>query len=1153
MAQNFVHLHVHTEYSLLDGSIKCSDLASKVSALNMPAVAMTDHGAMYGAVEFYEKCKQAGIKPIIGCEVYVQPEGHTCKEKNAQNFHLLLLAENQRGFHNLIRLVSKANTDGFYYKPRIDHELLSQHAEGLIGGSACLAGEIPSFLMQGDERSALERINLYRDILGKDNFFLEIMYNSIPEQAIVNKSLIKLARENSFPLIATNDAHYLEKTDYDWHDILLCVQTNSTVNEQDRMSFKANDFYLRTPEEMWSIFGREIPSALTNTLEIAERCNVSITLNSGEYMLPEIDLPEGETLDSKLHKDAWSGLKERLCTIEVPSRYSERLEYEIKVIQEMGFSGYFLIVSNIIRTAKNRGIPIGPGRGSAAGSLVAYSMRITELDPLKYNLLFERFLNPERISMPDIDTDVSDKGRDELLHFIVEQYGHDKVSQIITFDRMKSKGAVRDVGRALAMPYPDVDRVAKLIPPAVKTIHEAIDLSPDLQVLVQQDHSVKKLLEYASKIEGIARHCSQHAAGVVITPMPLTEVVPVRKIGTDQIVIQYPMEPVEKLGLVKMDFLGLRTLSVIQETLINIASNKKELPDIDHLSLDDLSTFRMLQSGDTMGVFQLESAGMRQLLKKILPDCFEDLVAVLALYRPGPLGSGMVDQYIERKHGRLEVSYLHPLLESVLKETYGVILYQEQVMQCAAVLAGYSLGEADLLRRAMGKKKLDVMEQQRAKFVEGCIERNVNRKKAEEIFDIIQEFAGYGFNKSHSAAYAMISYQTAYLKANFPAEFFAAYLSSQIGTKKDVLAGYIRDVRVSGLEVLQPDVNESGESFTVIGEVIRFGLGAVSKVGHAAISSIIQARDNEGPYRSIWDFLTRVDLRTVNKSVVENLIKAGAFDTLHSNRMQVLEALPGLVEKAQRKCADKQQCSLLTLLQENIQEEPLLPETQDPDLTVLLEMEKEVTGLFISGHPFDRHEKGIEPFTNCNISDLKCWASSNSCPVVGGMVSGIQEKYTRKGASMGIIEIEDAVAKTEVICFPRTWAEIREDIKQGDLIIVKGDLDNRGNGNLIARTVHSFEKARDNCPFFIRIRINDVDYNAKKLKNLLRELREFPGKSPVLLEVQNTVSRAVILVQNLKVDPNAPIPEKVDQFFPSTKIICKGDPVPVISVSRGGD
>jgi len=1137
MSKEFVHLHVHTEYSLLDGSIKCSDLAAKTAEYNMPAVAITDHGAMYGVVEFYESCIQAGVKPVLGCEVYVQPEGHTCKERNAQNYHLLLLAEDQTGFRNLIKLVSTANTDGFYYKPRIDHELLSRYSKGLIASSACLAGEIPSLLIQKNEKEALKRISLYRDILGKDNFFLELMYNSIPEQALVNKSLIQLSREHSIPLIATNDAHYLNKADHEWHDILLCVQTNSTVNEPGRMSFKSNDFYLRSPEEMWKLFGDEVPSALNNTLEIAERCNVSLTLNSGEYMLPQISLPEGETLDTKLEKEALHGLKERIKTPDVPTQYQERLKYEIQVIQKMGFSGYFLIVSNIIRAAKKRGIPIGPGRGSAAGSLVAYSMNITELDPLKYNLLFERFLNPERISMPDIDTDVSDKGRDELLHFIVEEYGHDKVSQIITFDRMKSKAAVRDVGRALAMPYPEVDKVAKLIPQGVKTIPEALEISPDLENLSREDHSVRKLLEYATNIEGIARHCSQHAAGVVITPVPLTEVVPVRKIGEDQIVTQYPMEPVEKLGLVKMDFLGLRTLSVIEQTLSNIRSNDKPLPSMEGLPLNDMKTFEMLQTGDTMGVFQLESGGMRELLKKILPDCFEDLVAVLALYRPGPLGSGMVDQYIERKHGRQDVSYLHPLLRDVLKETYGVVLYQEQVMQCAAILAGYTLGEADLLRRAMGKKKLDVMEQQRTKFVEGCVKGKVDRKKAEEIFDIIQEFAGYGFNKSHSAAYAMISYQTAFLKANFPAEFLAAYLSSQIGAKKDVLAGYIRDVRTSGIEVLPPDVNESGETFTVVGEVIRFGMGAVSKVGHSAISSIIEARDSMGSFQSIWDFLTRVDLRTVNKSVIENLVKAGAFDSLHSNRVQIIEALPGLVETAQRRCSDKQQCSLLSLIQDDVDEEdPVLPETGEPDQLTLLEMEKEVTGLFISGHPFDRHELEIKPFTNCMISELKCWRSSSCSPTIGGMVSAIQEKFTRKGAAMGILEIEDSVSKTQVICFPRIWPEIKDHIFQGELVIVKGRLDDRGNGNLIAQSIETYQTARDRCPLFVRIGINDIDYDPKKMKNLIRELREFPGRSPVLVEVKNTVSRAVILIPNLKVDPNAPLLEKVTLFFPSSRV-----------------
>ena len=656
MNNPFVHLHVHTEYSLLDGAIRCDDLAKRASGWGCPAVAITDHGALYGAVEFYAACRTAGINPVIGCELYVDPRGHTLKDRLGRNYHLVVWAEDMVGYQNLVRLVSIANTDGFYYKPRVDHDLLARHSKGLIASSACLAGEISSLVLEGDEKGAMERAVFYRDLFGEGNFFLELMHNSLREQAIANKALIRISRKTGIPLIATNDAHYPEADDAEWHDVLLCVQTNSTVNTPNRYRFGADDFYLRSPEEMWKLFGADVPDALTRTLEIAERCNVEFSFDS--YRLPVIEVKKGSTLEEELAIKSREGLQERFVGRVTPSEYSERLEYELGVINQMGFAGYFLIVSDIIHAAKDEGIPVGPGRGSAAGSLVAWSLKITEIDPLEYGLLFERFLNPERISMPDIDTDISDRGRDRVLEIIVEKYGRSHVSQIITFDRMKSRAAIRDVGRALDMKYPDVDRIAKLVPAGALSIGEALEQSSDLKQAKIDDPSVSRLLEYASKMEGIARHCSQHAAGVVITPEPITEIVPVRKIGENQIVTQYAMEPIEKLGLVKMDFLGLRTLSMIEEALENIAGGGKEIPDMYSLPLKDPETFEMLCRADTLGVFQLESSGMRQLLRQLKPDCFEDLIAVLALYRPGPLGSGMVEQYIDCKHGKLSLIHI---------------------------------------------------------------------------------------------------------------------------------------------------------------------------------------------------------------------------------------------------------------------------------------------------------------------------------------------------------------------------------------------------------------------------------------------------------------------------------------------------------------
>ncbi|MBQ8693208.1 MAG: DNA polymerase III subunit alpha, partial [Synergistaceae bacterium] len=834
----FVHLHVHTEYSLLDGAIRTKDLAAKVAGWseaepNNKAVAMTDHGVMYGIVEFYENCLAQGVKPILGCETYVDPDGHNSRVKKGKNNHLILLAENEEGYHNIVKMISIANTEGFYYKPRIDHEVLAKYAKGVIASSACLAGEIAQFILSGREKEARDCALLYQDIMGKGNFYLEIMSNTLPQQAIVNRALIKMSRETGIPIIATADSHYLNKEDFDWHKILLRINTHADDTD-DAFGFSANDYYLKSPEEMNALFADEVPEALDNTAEIAQRCNVELLKKEKHYMLPDIELDEGMTPDSYLEQQARLGLKMRLGTDTPPKEYLDRLEYELDVIVKMGFSAYFLIVSGIIKAAKERSIPIGPGRGSAAGSLVAWSLKITELDPLRYNLLFERFLNPERISMPDIDTDVSDKGREQLLKYITERYGSDRVSQIITFGRMKSRQAVKDVGRAAGIEYALMDKTAKLIPADAKSIKEALERTPELKELYDNNSVIKNVLLTAEHIEGLARHASQHAAGVVITPVPITDLAPIRKIKdagsgdneTAQTVTQYTMDAVEKVGLVKMDFLGLSTLSILEEALENIKLNNKPVPDLNKISFEDPATYKILKEADTLGVFQLESDGIRSMLKKLKIDCFEDLIAALAMYRPGPLNTGMVDQYIKCKHGEAEPEYPHKMLEGVLKETYGVILYQEQVMQCASILAGYTLGEADLLRRAMGKKKLEVMQKQRSKFLEGAAKNNIDEKKAGEIFDSIEKFAQYGFNKSHSAAYAVVTYDTAYLKANYKAEFMAAYLSSQMKSKKEVLGHYVREVRKSGLDVLPPDINSSMESFTAVGNVIRFGLGA---------------------------------------------------------------------------------------------------------------------------------------------------------------------------------------------------------------------------------------------------------------------------------------------------------------------------------------
>jgi DNA polymerase-3 subunit alpha len=1139
MNNPFVHLHIHSEYSLLDGANKCSDLAASARDMGMGAVALTDHGVMYGCVEFYNECKKAGVKPILGCEVYVAPSGHRCKEAKEQ-FHLVLLAETDEGYHNLIKLVSVACTDGFYYKPRIDHDLLARHSKGLIALSACLGGEVPSLITAGNESGALDRAMLYRDILGPENFFLEIQSNRIPEQALVNKTLIKMSREHGFGIVATNDSHYMKREDAEWHDVLLCVQTNSNVNDQNRYRFSGDDFYFRTREEMWDIFGAETPESLLNTALIAERCNVELAF--GDYHLPNYDLPEGETLSTHLRRIAGEGLRDRMKDASITEEYSERLEYELGVIEQMGFPGYFCIVSDIIASAKRMGIPVGPGRGSAAGSLVAWALRITDLDPIAHKLLFERFLNPERISMPDIDTDISDKGRDEVISYIVSKYGADHVAQIITFGRMMSKQAVKDVGRALGMPYADVDKVAKLIPEPIKSgiknIPDAIKRTPDLKAVYESDAQVKRLLDIASRIEGLARHCSQHAAGIVITPEPTMEMVPVTRIGDSQIVTQFSMEPVEKLGLVKMDFLGLRTLSIIEGALENIKASGYPPVDLEAIPMDDRKTFEMLRSSDTLGVFQLESSGMRDLIRRLKPDCFGDLVALVALYRPGPLESGMADQYVKRKHGLEPVEYPHPLLTDALSETYGVILYQEQVMQCAARLAGYSLGEADLLRRAMGKKKAEVMAAQRAKFVEGAESKGVPGAKAAEIFDIIEKFAGYGFNKSHSAAYALISYHTAYLKAHYAPEFMASYLSALVGSKMDVFGGYISEVRGIGLQVLGPDINKSRSSFTVSDGLILFGLSAVAKAGSAAVESILRARDAGGPFKSLWDFVTRVDLRTVNKGVLENLVRSGAFSAIEKNRRKLLEALPAMIDIAARKDAFANQKSLFDDTEAD--SEPRMPDVPDYEQRRLLELEKESVGIYISGHPYDEFLADEYRYATCSLRDLAHWRMTDSPAVTLGLLSDFREKYTKKGDPMGILVMEDSESQVEVVCFPRQWPQVKPMLAVGSPYVITGTVRNEGEVSMVLDELEPLTEVRARRAGAVRIRVATEGLPDDFYSSLYAELGKFPGNMPVLLDLETPDQQGLLKMRAMKVSMVPDLAEKINDLSGGRASVMSG-------------
>ncbi|MBU4128540.1 DNA polymerase III subunit alpha, partial [bacterium] len=891
---HFVHLHVHTEYSLLDGACRLKDLVKAARDYRMPALAITDHGNMFGVIDFYRKAMARGVKPIIGCEVYVAPKSRlekSLKPGKEAFYHLVLLVKDERGYKNLVKLASIAYLEGFYYKPRVDKEVLAKYHEGIIALSGCLKGEIPTLILDNRigeaKRVALE----YRDIFGQENFFLELHDHGIEEQKGVNKELISMGRELGIPLVATNDCHYIRKEDAPAHDILLSIQTATTIDDPNRLRFSTEEFYLKSPQEMGDLF-HQTPEALENTVRIAERCNLE--LEFGKTHLPHYEPPEGRDLDGYLKELCYQGLKRRYSG--VTPELKKRLEHELKIIKDTGYTSYFLIVWDFVQFAKSKGIAVGPGRGSAPGSLVAYSLGITSLDPLKHDLLFERFLNPERVTMPDIDIDFADDRRDEVISYVVEKYGKENVAQIITFGTMKARAVIRDVGRSLKIPYSEVDRIAKLIPPEIgMTIEKALRTVPELKGIVQKGEKVKRLVDVAKSLEGIVRHASTHAAGVVISKESLTNYAPLFKGAKGEIATQYAMGPLEAIGLLKMDFLGLRNLTVMGHTLRILKEKENVEIDMDKISLDDEKTFDLLKRAHTVGVFQIESSGMRDLLKKLKPEEFSDIVALIALYRPGPMGSGMTDDFIRRKHGLIPIKYLHPQLEPILKDTYGVILYQEQVIRIAHELAGFSLSKADLLRQAMGKKISVLLDQQRKEFVEGAIKNEISKSIANKIFDLISHFAGYGFNKSHSSAYASISYQTAYLKANYPLYYMTALLTSEMNNT-DKLVRYIEVTKRMGIEILPPDINESERDFTVAGDKIRFGLAAVKNVGSGAIASMTEMRQKKGKFRSLYHFCEEVNTRLINRRAIESLIKCGAFDSLGAKRSQLMAILDEALE-----------------------------------------------------------------------------------------------------------------------------------------------------------------------------------------------------------------------------------------------------------------
>jgi len=1106
----FVHLHLHTEYSLLDGACRIGELLAEAERLKMPALAVTEHGNLFSAIVFHDKARQRGIKPILGCEVYVAPGSRLTRGgpiAESSN-HLILLAETNEGFHNLVKLTSSAYTEGFYYKPRIDKDLLARHSKGLIALSSCLKGEVPSALRADQAERAAAAAATYRDILGAGNFFLELQYQGIDEQRIVNDGLLPLSRDLGIPLVCTNDVHYLRRDDFRPHDVLLCIGTGRTVNDAERMRYHGDQFYLKTPEEMASVFGH-LPEAMRNTVAIADRCNVDLS-DSGPY-LPNFQVPDGFTLEGYFEHVVREGFEARLARLQEMraagslrhsvEEYRARLQYEIDVIKRMQYPGYFLITWDFIRYAREQGIPVGPGRGSAAGSLVAYCLRITDVDPLRFDLLFERFLNPERISLPDIDIDFCERRRGEVIDYVTRKYGRENVAQIITFGTMKAKAVVRDVGRVMDMPYADVDRVAKQIPAVLEmTLEKALVENPVLREMEQNDARVSDLLGVAKRLEGMARHASVHAAGVVIAPRPITEFAPLYKGSRDEITTQWGMKEVERIGLLKMDFLGLSTLTLIHDALAQIAATTGARVVMEDLPLTDAKTFDLFSEGQTLGIFQFESSGMRQILRQARPRKFEDLIALNALYRPGPIKGGMIDDFINRKHGRVEVRYELEKLRPILEDTYGVMAYQEQVMRVASELAGFSLGEADLLRKAMGKKNPALMQAQREKFVAGATGRGISAKKSARVFDLMEQFAGYGFNKSHSTAYALLAYQTAYLKANYPWHFMAALLTIESqNTAK--LASYLHECRELRVPILAPDINSSELAFTVRPEGVRFGLGAVKNAGESAIASILQARAAHGRVSSLFHLCEDIDLRLVNKRVLESLIKSGAMDSLAAGetagpaasarlRPRLLAALDGAVEYGNRhqRDRDKGQAQLFGGGADGDPSRADAPLAAAPPWTEAqqLTFEKEALGLYLSGHPIDRHKADLAAYGAKSLEDLLAAHEEEPEPAagadddeaamnggrsqgrtsedvsVGGIVASIRPLKTRKGDRMAAFMLDDPHGTVEVVVFPEAFSKAASLLQADALVLVKGRFErDEDSTRLLASEILPIEKVRE--------------------------------------------------------------------------------------------
>lgn len=1131
---SFAHLHVHTEYSLLDGACRISKIAKAAKQKGMTSLAITDHGVMYGVIDFYRACKKGGIHPVIGCEVYVAPTSRFDKTSSYEKYyHMILLCENNVGYSNLIKLVSKGFIEGFYSKPRIDDELLSQYHEGLICLSACLAGEIPQKLLNGDYESAKKKAEYYRDLFGRENFFIELQDHGIEEQKRIIPNLVKIADEIGVGLVATNDSHYIEQEDSKIHSILLCIQTNTTVNDSNRMEFQTNEFYLKTEDEMRELFGK-YPSAIDNTEIIAQRCNVEFEF--GVRKLPRFDVPNNEDHLEYFRRNCYKGLYKHYGKNPDKSLV-ERLEYEIETISKMGFVDYYLIVNDFVQYAKSQSIPVGPGRGSGAGSLCAYCIGITAIDPIKYNLLFERFLNPERVSMPDFDIDFCKERRGEVIDYVVRKYGEDHVAQIISFGTMAARGSIRDVGRALAIPYATVDSIAKLVPMDINmTIEKALKISTDLSRLYKEDEQTKTLLDIAMSIEGMPRHATMHAAGVVITDKPVSDYVPLSK-NDDNIVTQFTMTTLEELGLLKMDFLGLRNLTVIAdaEKLIKTKNPQYNPDDVDE---NDPQVFAMISKGNTEGVFQFESQGMRNVLTQLRPDSIEDLIAVLSLYRPGPMDS--IPTYIDCRHNPSHIRYKHPLLKDILEVTYGCIVYQEQVMQIFRTLAGYSLGRADIVRRAMSKKKHAVMEQERQIFVhgltdedgnivvEGCIRRGVDEKTAQSIYDEMESFASYAFNKSHAAAYATISYKTAWLKCHYPHEYMAALLSSVLDNQNK-MAVYIGECKRLGINVLPPNVNESNHGFTVSGGNIRYGLLAIKNLGRQFIDEIIRER-RHGKYNSFYDFCKRLYGKNMNSRAIESLIKCGAFDGLGANRRQLLAVSKTVLDDLEYDARNNMKGQMSLFEMGSTPSKPVSVEPEIPDLPEfskqeLLYMENEIAGMYLSGHPMDDYTDFAQAVKadrigNILSNDGGLYFDGKKVTIVC-VVSKVKTQLTKTNKMMAFVTVEDRYGSIEVVVFPNVYDRYAVFLSDANVVLIKGTLNFKENeepkiicdsiakartneeckqqgvniaDNTLQKTVS--RPARANVPQALHIRIDDLD--TPLYAKAKRVIDIFEGTTPVI-------------------------------------------------------